>query len=60
MKYLYHDEITLIEKDENHITIVKQLKNLDSIKFDDNILDLYEEGYFGGIPDIKALDTKIF
>ena len=29
------------------------------IKFDDNILDLYEEGYFGGIPDIKALDTTI-
>ncbi|MFY9103645.1 AAA family ATPase [Aliarcobacter cryaerophilus] len=59
MKYLYHDEITLIEKDERHKTIVKQLKNMKDIKFDDNILDLYEEGYFGGIPDIKALDTTI-
>lgn len=60
MKYLYHDEITLIEKDQKHNTIVRHLKDIKDINFDDNILDLYEEGYFGGIPDIKALDTKIF
>lgn len=60
MKYLYLDEVTLIEKDNKHITEVKQLKYADDIEYEDNILDLYEEGYFGGMPEIIALDTKIY
>jgi AAA15 family ATPase/GTPase len=59
MKYLYHDEITIIEKDSEHLTYVKELKKFDNIDFTDNILDLYEEGTFGGIPDINSIYTKI-
>lgn len=59
MKYLYHDEVTLIEKDSEHNTSIRQLKNEKDIDFTENILDLYEEGYFGGIPDIKEIYTKI-
>jgi uncharacterized protein len=59
MKFLYHDEILIVDKDDEHITSIKQLKLSDNVDFSDNILDLYEEGCFGGIPDIKALNTKI-
>lgn len=59
MKYLYHDEITIIEKNSEHLTNVKALKKSEKIDFTDNILDLYEEGIFGGIPNINSIYTKI-
>lgn len=59
MKYLYHDEITFIEKDSEHLTTVKPLNKFNDINFTDNILDLYEEGIFGGIPNINSVYTKI-
>lgn len=49
MKYLYSDEIFLIEKDNNHITTIKDIKEH---KGSENFEKLYEENLIGGTPHL--------
>jgi len=60
MQFLQNDEIFLIEKDSNHKTIVKPIKDISEIKGYENLLTHYENGLIGGIPNIKDIITKIF
>ena len=59
MQFLQNDEIFLIEKDENHTTTLKPVKDNPNIKGYKNLLTLYENGYLGGVPNIKEIITKI-
>ena len=59
MQFLQNDEIFLIEKDSNHKTTIKAVKNNPDIKGYKNLLTLYENGYLGGLPNIKEILTKI-
>jgi len=59
MTFLQNDEVFLIEKDENHTTIIKPVKDNPNIKDYENILISYENGDLGGIPDVKEIITKI-
>ena len=59
MQFLQNDEIFLIEKDSEHTTTIKPIKDNKEIKGYKNLLTLYENGYLGGLPDIKELMTKI-
>ncbi len=59
MQFLQNDEIFLIEKDENHVTTIKPVKDNPDIKGYKNLLTLYENGYLGGIPNVKDIITKI-
>ena len=59
MQFLQNDEVFLIEKDLNHITDIKPVKDNKNIKDYENILISYENGDLGGIPDIKEIITKI-
>jgi len=59
MQFLQNDEIFLIEKDENHTTTIKPVKDNPDIKGYKNLLTLYENGYLGGVPNIKEIITKI-
>lgn len=59
MQFLQNDEIFLLEKDMNHITTIKAVKDNDEIKGYKNLLTLYENGYLGGLPSIKEIITKI-
>ncbi len=60
MQFLQNDEIFLIEKDDNHETTVKPIKDNSDIKGYENLLTHYENGLIGGIPNIKDIVTKIF
>jgi len=60
MTFLQNDEVFLIEKDLNHTTIIKPVKDNPNIKDYENILISYENGDLGGIPDVKEIITKIF
>jgi len=59
MQFLQNDEIFLIEKDSNHKTTIKAVKDNPEIKGYKNLLTLYENGYLGGLPNIKEILTKI-
>ena len=59
MQFLQNDEIFLIEKDSNHETTIKAVKDNPDIKGYKNLLTLYENGYLGGLPNIKEILTKI-
>lgn len=56
MKYLYSDEIQIIEKDKNHETIIKDAKNYNGYE---NFMKLYENNQLGGLPNISNLNFKI-
>jgi len=60
MQFLQNDEIFLIEKDENHLTTIKPIKENKEIKGYENLLTYYENGDLGGIPKIENLITEIF
>ena len=60
MQFLQNDEIFLIEKDAEHKTTVKPIKNNSNIKGYENLLTHYENGLLGGIPKIEDIVTKIF
>jgi len=53
MKYLYNDEIYLIEKDENHNTQIKDLKEYDGYE---NFEKLYRNSLLGGVPSIEDIN----
>jgi hypothetical protein len=53
MKYLYNDEIYLIEKDEKHNTIIKTLKDYEGYE---NFEKLYRNGLLGGVPNIENIN----
>lgn len=57
MKYLYKDEIFIVEKNSKHETNIIDLKN----KYEgyENFTKLYENNILGGIPDIKNLNLEI-
>jgi AAA15 family ATPase/GTPase len=59
MQFLQNDEIFLIEKDSNHKTTIKAVKDNPDIKGYKNLLTLYENGYLGGLPNVKEILTKI-
>jgi|GEM_PF-2872126 len=59
MQFLQNDEIFLIEKDKNHTTTIKAVKDNPDVKGYKNLLTLYENGYLGGIPNVKDIITKI-
>ena len=59
MTFLQNDEVFLIEKDSNHITTIKPVKDNPNIKGYENILIHYENGDLGGIPNVKEIITKI-
>ena len=54
MKYLYNDEIYLLEKDENHNTIVKTLKK--DYNGYENFEKLYRNSLLGGVPNIENIN----
>ncbi len=58
MKFLQNDEIFLIEKDKNHNTTMKPIKNND-VKGYQNLLTLYENSHLGGLPKVEDIITKI-
>jgi len=60
MQFLQNDEIFLIEKDVNHVTKIKPIKDNKNIKGYENLLTHYENGDLGGIPKIEDLITKIY
>lgn len=53
MKYLYNDEIYLMEKDERHNTMIKTLKDYEGYE---NFEKLYRNGLLGGVPKIENLN----
>lgn len=53
MRYLYNDEIYLIEKDKKHNTHIKILKDYDGYE---NFEKLYRNGALGGIPTIENIN----
>ncbi|MFK5975902.1 MAG: ATP-binding protein [Sulfurovum sp.] len=53
MKYLYNDEIFLIEKDNEHKTIIKTLKEYDGYE---NFAKLYQNSLLGGVPNIENIN----
>jgi len=59
MQFLQNDEVFLIEKNEKHKTTIKPVKDNPDIKGYKNLLTLYENGYLGGVPNVKELITKI-
>ena len=59
MKFLQNDEVFLIEKDKNHETSIKGVKDMPDVKGYKNLLTLYENGYLGGVPKVEELITKI-
>ncbi len=60
MKFLQKDEIFLIDKNKEHETNINAIKENDSIKGFENLLNQYENGNLGGLPKIKSLYTEIF
>jgi len=57
LKFLYPDELFIIEKDSNHNTKIIAPKV--TIKGYENLLFLYENGKLGGLPLFEELVTKI-
>jgi len=55
LKFLFKDEIFLIEKDNEHNTKILLPKNDKQIKGYENLLALYEENILGGVPEIREL-----
>jgi len=53
MKYLYNDEIYLIEKDKEHNTVIKTLKEYDGYE---NFEKLYRNSLLGGVPNIENIN----
>jgi len=53
MKYLYNDEIYLIEKDNQHNTVIKTLKEYDGYE---NFAKLYQNSLLGGVPKIENIN----
>ena len=53
MKYLYNDEILLIEKDSEHNTEIKNLKEYDGYE---NFAKLYQNSILGGVPKIEDIN----
>lgn len=53
MKYLYNDEIFLIEKDCEHKTKIKTLKEYDGYE---NFAKLYQNSLLGGVPKIENIN----
>jgi len=53
MKYLYNDEIYLLEKDEEHNTIIKTLKEYGGYE---NFEKLYRNSLLGGVPNIEDIN----
>ena len=53
MKYLYNDEILLIEKDSEHKTEIKSLKEYDGYE---NFAKLYQNSILGGVPKIEDIN----
>jgi len=53
MKYLYNDEILLIEKDSEHNTEIKNLKAYDGYE---NFAKLYQNSILGGVPKIENIN----
>jgi len=53
MKYLYNDEILLIEKDNEHKTIIKTLKDYDGYE---NFAKLYQNNVLGGVPKLENIN----
>jgi len=59
MKFLYADEIHIIEKDKEHKTHIIEPKENKKIKGFENFLALYENNYLGGLPSFENIFTKI-
>lgn len=59
MKFLYADEIYIIEKDKEHKTHIIEPKENKKIKGFENFLALYENNYLGGLPSFENIFTKI-
>ncbi len=53
MKYLYSDELYLIDKDENHNTKIQDLKEYDGYE---NFEKLYRNSILGGVPNIENIN----
>lgn len=53
LKYLYNDEIFLIEKDQKHNTTVRDAKLHPGYE---NFAVLYEENQLGGLPELSNLN----
>ena len=59
MKFLYADEIYIIEKDNTHSTKILEPKKQNNIKGYENFLIMYEENLLGGLPHFNNIFTKI-
>lgn len=59
MQYLNKDELFFIEKNEQHVTNIVDIKNKTEYIGYENFLALYEEGEFGALPLIKKLNFNI-
>ncbi len=59
MKYLYSDEIYVVEKDSSHDTTISSPKDNKDIEGFENFLSLYENEYLGGLPKLHDIFTKI-
>ena len=57
MKYLYSDEIFLIEKDRKHITSIVNLK--DNYEGYENFEKLYRNKQLGGIPELSKINLDM-
>ena len=57
MKYLYSDEIFLIEKDKNHITKIKDIKK--DYKGYENFEKLYQSKQLGAIPKLENISLDM-
>ena len=58
MKYLYSDELFIIEKDSQHNTTVKKMDEYGHEGYE-NFVILYENNLLGGLPQIKAVQLEI-
>jgi len=58
MKYLYSDELFIIEKDSQHNTTVKKMDEYGHEGYE-NFVRLYENNLLGGLPQIKAVQLEI-
>lgn len=56
LKYLYNDEIFLIDKDQEHNTTVRDAKSHPGYE---NFSVLYEENQLGGLPELSNLNFEM-
>ena len=59
MKFLYSDEIYIVEKDKDHDTNIIEPKKDENIKGYENFLIMYEENLLGGLPKFHNIFTEI-